>query len=174
MAISGIPEVINDFNVYLSGNKLIGLTGEVALPEFEGMTETISGPGILGEFESTVTGRYSSMEQEIPFRILSVDIFKMIDTTTPVELTLRGAQQYTVASTGAQDEMGMRIVFRGRCKKLTPGTVKQGGTMDSSITLELTYILIEVDGTKKVELDKINGVFKLNGVDKLAKVRKYT
>ncbi len=46
--------------------------------------------------------------------------------------------------------------------------------MESSITLELTYILIEVDGKKRVELDKINGVFKLNGVDMLEKVRKLT
>lgn len=174
MAIAGIPEVINDFNLYLSGNKLMGLTGEVELPEFEGMTETVSGPGILGEFESVATGRYGSMEQVVPFRILSLDVFKLIDTTKPVELTLRGAQQYTVQSTGAVDEMGMRVVFRGRCKKLTPGTVKQGGQMESSITLELTYILIEVDGKKKVELDKLNGVFKLNGIDMLAKVRKYT
>lgn len=50
MAIAGIPEVINDFNLYLSGNKLGGMTGEVALPDFEAMTSTTSGNGILGEY----------------------------------------------------------------------------------------------------------------------------
>jgi phage tail tube protein FII len=43
--------------------------------------------------------------------------------------------------------------------------------MDSSVTLELTYILVEMDGSKKVELDKLNGVYKVNGTDLLAKVR---
>lgn len=174
MAIAGIPEVIHDFNLYLSGNKLGGVTGEVPLPDFEAVTETISGAGILGEFESVIAGRYGSMEQEVPFRVINEDMFKLIDPTVPVELTLRGAIQQTVKATGAVDYIGMRVVFRGRSKKIAIGTVKQGGPMDSSIALELTYILIEMDGKSKVELDKINGVFKINGVDLLAKVHKLT
>ena len=174
MAIAGIPEVIHDFNLYLSGNKLGGVTGEVALPDFEAGTETISGAGILGEFESVIAGRYGSMEQEVPFRVINEDMFKLIDPTVPVELTLRGAIQQTVKATGAVDYIGMRVVFRGRSKKIAIGTVKQGGPMASSIALELTYILIEMDGKSKVELDKINGVFKINGVDLLAKVHKLT
>ena len=138
------------------------------------MTETISGAGILGEIETTIAGRYGSMEQEIPFRGIDADSFKLIDPTTPVDLTLRGAIQYNVRANGSTDYMGMRVVFRGRCKKITIGTVKQGGPMDSSITLELTYILIEMDGKKKIELDKVNGTFKVNNVDLLAKVKKLT
>ena len=174
MAILGIPEVIHDFNIYNTGSKIIGLTGEVALPDFEAMTETISGAGILGEIETTIAGRYGSMEQEIPFRCIDADYFKLIAPTTPVDLTLRGAIQYNVRANGSTDYMGMRVVFRGRCKKITIGTVKQGGPMDSSITLELTYILVEMDGKKKIELDKINGTFKVNNVDLLAKVKKLT
>jgi len=68
----------------------------------------------------------------------------------------------------------MRVVFRGHCKKMAIGTVKQGGPMDSAITQELTYILIEMDGKSRFELDKVNGVFKVNNVDLLAKVHKLT
>lgn len=174
MAIAGIPEVIHDFNMYLSGNKLVGVTGEVTLPDFEAKTESISGAGILGEFESVIPGRYGSMEQVIPFRVTNEDMFKMINPTVTVELTLRGAIQQTVKATGAVDYIGIRVVFRGRPKKISLGTAKQGGPMDSSINLELYYILIEMDGKSKVELDKINGVFKVNGVDLLSKVHKLT
>ena len=174
MAILGIPEVIHDFNIYNTGSKIIGLTGEVALPDFEAMTETISGAGILGEIETTIAGRYGSMEQEIPFRCIDADYFKLIDPTTPVDLTLRGAIQYNVRANGSTDYMGMRVVFRGRCKKITIGTVKQGGPMDSSITLELTYILIEVDGKQLIEVDKLNSVYKVNGVDMLAEINALT
>jgi hypothetical protein len=114
------------------------------------------------------------MEQEIPFRCINADYFKLISPATPVALTLRGAIQYNVKSTGGTDYMGMRVVVRGRCKKISIGTVKQGGPMDSSITVELTYILIEMDGKPKIELDKINGIFKVNGIDVLAKVKKLT
>lgn len=174
MAILGIPEVIHDFNIYNTGSKIIGLTGEVSLPDFEAMTETISGAGILGEIETTIAGRYGSMEQEIPFRCIDDDYFKVIDPTKPAELTLRGAIQYNRKTDGSTDYMGMRVVFRGRCKKIAIGTVKQGGPMDSSVTMELTYILVEMDGKTKIELDKVNGVFKVNGVDLLAKVKSLT
>ena len=46
--------------------------------------------------------------------------------------------------------------------------------MNGAITLALTYILIELDGKEKVKLDKINGEFRINGVDKLAKIRQLT
>ena len=38
------------------------------------------------------------------------------------------------------------VVERGRVKNFKPGKVKKSETMDASITIELTYILIEVDG----------------------------
>ena len=47
MGALGIPGVINNFNLYNNGTALVGLTGEISLPDFEGMTETLSGPGIL-------------------------------------------------------------------------------------------------------------------------------
>ena len=54
------------------------------------------------------------------------------------------------------------------------GTVKQHDVMDSSITQELTYYMVEMDGKEKVCLDKINGVYRINGVDVLSKVRQLT
>lgn len=52
------------------------------------------------------------------------------------------------------------------------GTVKQGGAMDAAVTVEVVYIMIELDGKQRVELDKLNNVYKVNGVDLLAKIRK--
>ena len=39
------------------------------------------------------------------------------------------------------------------------------------MTLIVLYILIEVDGSPMVELDKINGHFKVGNVDVLAKIK---
>lgn len=174
MAIAGIPEVINDFNLYLSGSKLIGTTGEVSLPDFEAITATISGNGILGEYETPVVGHFSAMEQEIPFRCFNADYFKLLDQTKAIKLTLRGAIQTVDKSTHSTGEMGMRVVFRGRCKKFTPGTVKQREAMECSTTLDLTFIMIEMDGTERVRLDKINGEYKIDGKDMLAKIHQLT
>ena len=50
--------------------------------------------------------------------------------------------------------------------------MKQGGAMDAAVTVEVVYIMIELDGKQRVELDKLNNVYKVNGVDLLAKIRK--
>ncbi len=169
--VLGIPGVINNFNLYYKGTALVGLTGEISLPDFEGMTETLSGPGILGEVEEVIIGSFSSMELEIPFRILDEDAFKLMSPSETLDLTLRASEQYTVKSSGNIDYKGMRVVVRGRQKKLTGGTVKQGGAMDSAVTIEISYIMIELDGQKRIELDKLNNVYKVNNKDLLAKVR---
>ena len=174
MAIAGIPEVINDFNLYLSGGKLGGTTGEVSLPDFEPITSTTSGNGILGEYEAIVLGHFGSMEQEIPFRCINEDYFKMVSPSKSVELTLRGAIQQSERDTMSEGEVGMRVVFRGRCKKSSIGTVKQREQMGSMVSLELTYILIEMDGKERICLDKINTIYRINGVDQLAKIRALT
>ena len=174
MAIVGIPEAIHDFNMYLTGNKLGGITGEVEMPPFESMTATVSGAGILGEYEAPTPGHFGSMEQEIPFRCINRDYFNMVDPTQPLELTLRGAIQYAEASTQATTYMGMRVVFRGKPKNVNIGTVRQRGSMDSTITMELTYVLVEMDGKSMIEIDKINPTYKVNGVDVLSKVKQLT
>ena len=88
-----------------------------------------------------------------------------------LDLTLRASEQFTVKSTGNIDYKGMRVVVRGRQKKLAGGTVKIGGAMDASVTIEIAYIMIEVDGKKRIELDKLNNVYKVNDKDLLAKIR---
>ena len=48
--------------------------------------------------------------------------------------------------------------------------VEKGEAMEATITLELTYIMIEVDGVQLLEVDKLNGIYKVNGNDMLAGV----
>lgn len=172
--IANIPEVINNFNTYNNGNVLVGVTGAVQLPNFDAITEEISGAGILGTYETSIPGFYSSMAQEIPFRILDTDIFSIMNPGELVDLTFRASEQHTVKSTGALDYKGMRVVERGRLKNFAPGTFELGKQMGSSVTLELLYILIEIDSKVKLEYDKLNSVFVVDGKDLLEKVRAYS
>lgn len=166
-----IPEKINNFNLYRNGdNKMIGITGEVALPDFESLSETLSGTGILGEIDSPTPGQYGSMELEIPYRVLVEDAFNLLDPTQLIDITMRASEQVT-KGTGELDFQSMRVVTRGRSKKLSPGTVKIGGAMESKITMEIFYIKIEINDKPMVELDKLNNVFSIRGKDVLEKVR---
>ena len=174
MSITNVPEVINNYNVYNNGNILIGVSGSVTLPSFEAITEEVGGAGILGTYDTSIVGMYGSMTQEIPFRILDEDIFTLMNPAELVDLTFRASAQSTVKATGAVDYKSMRIVERGRLKSFTPGNYELGKQMSASVTLELLYILIEVDGATKLEYDKLNSVFVVNGKDLLEKVRAFS
>ena len=67
--------------------------------------------------------------------------------------------------------MPSRIVIKGKKKGFTMGSLKQGSATKPSVKLEILYILIEVNGKKKFELDKLNVVYKVNDVDLLQKAR---
>ena len=121
-----IPSKINSFNVYKDGTKLVGISDEVTLPDFESLTETLSGPGILGEIDDPTVGHFQSMEIEIPFRQMDKDLFILSDDISSVTVTLRGSIQYTVNDSGATAFKPMRIVVRGKNKGLTGGKAKQG------------------------------------------------
>ena len=167
-----IPSKINSFNIYKDGTKLIGISDEITLPDFEAITESLSGPGILGEIDDPTLGHFSSMEFEIPFRTMDEDLFILSDDISSVTVTLRGAIQYTDAQIGATKFKPMRIVVRGKNKSLSGGKAKQGAGTGSNIKLEVLYILIEIGNVTEIELDKLNFVYKVHGKDLLAKVRK--
>lgn len=173
-AITNVPEIINNYNVYNNGNVLVGVSGAVTLPTFDAITQEVSGAGILGTYDTSVAGMYSSMTQEVPFRVLDSDIFTIMNPSELVDLTFRASAQSTVKATGAIEYKGMRIVERGRLKSFTPGKLELGKQMDASVTLELLYILIEIEGKTVLEYDKLNSVFIVNEVDLLEKVRAYS
>ena len=88
-------------------------------------------------------------------------------------LDARAAQQQLNKDKGTAGYRGIRIAVRGKMKSFKPGVLKQGGRMNSSVTLELHYILIEIDGETKLELDKLNSVYRVGGKDIMEEMRQY-
>lgn len=173
IGIKQMPEVLNDFNVYdTDTNVLIGISDSVTLAALQLMTATISGAGIGGEYAAPVVGHWSSVQQEIPFRSLYKDILKYMDHTKVASMTLRGPLQVTDKDTGTTSMVQVRYSVRGKTTEVNPGTAKPGESMGASIKMEVLYMLLEVDGTKLIEADKLNNVFSVNGSDLMDEVRR--
>lgn len=169
---SVIPEILNHYNVYDdNANKLIGISGEIELPELEALTDTIEGAGILGEIEDPATGQFSSMKTKIPFAVLYEDLFKLMNTTEPTQLTLRQSMQCMDPKTGATGYYPVKIVLRGKASNTNLGKVVKGKKGEPEIELETFYIKIMINDVTMLELDKLNFKFVLNGTDMLAKIR---
>lgn len=166
-----IPTKINDFRAYLNGTEMIGVGGELTLPEVNQKTSTIEGAGIGGEIDDPTVGQFESMEQEVGFNLIHSSFADMLSPMTVVNLTFRAAQQ-AVDKEGNYSFKGMRIVEKGRVKSMSTGKIVKGEGMECKVKLELTYLMVENDGKQLVEIDKLNGVYKVNGVDMLAEIRK--
>lgn len=162
---------INLYNCYQDGHKMVGLTDEVTLPDFDALTETLSGAGILGEIDEPTLGHFGASEIEIPFLMVDNQMFEMMDMSNSINLTLRISNQAIEQANFKTDFMPSRVVIKGKKKGFTMGSAKQGSAMKPSVKVEILYILIEVNGKKKFELDKINVVYKVNDKDLLQKAR---
>lgn len=166
-----IPELLNAYNVYLKG-KVLGVSGEVELPELEALNETIEAAGVLGEIEVPATGHFGSTKVKIPFAILHEDVAKLMNTTAALELTLRGSMQYMDKKTSATKDIPVKVVIRGKATTSTLGTFAKGKKGEPEIEVETFYLKVDVNGSNVLELDKLNFKYKVNGVDLLAKIRK--
>lgn len=165
-----IPEKINDFNVYHEGNLMIGTGSSMDLPEVAMKSSDVDGTGVNGTIDSPTIGQFESMEQEIPFNTLYSSAMGLLSPLNSVDLTFRAAQQ-VYDKAGGYVFKGLRVVERGRVKKFKPGKIEKGEGMEATVTLELTYLYIEVADEPMLEIDKLNGVYKRAGVDMLAGVR---
>ena len=134
------------------------------------MTETISGAGILGEYESPTPGHFGSTAIEIPFRTLYDSSFRLMEPGDRI-ITLRASQQSYDVAGGGVDHRGLKIVLKVRPKGLGLGNLAVGKPTDTKNTLEVLYIKIVENNKVLFELDKVNPVCVINGVDVLADVR---
>lgn len=170
MGVNPIPEKVVNYNIYDEGEKLIGVEAETTLPNFEAMTETISGAGIAGEYDSPTPGHFGSMEIEISYRTLSGQATKLMIPKAQV-ITLRGSQQLNDIAAGEMKYIPVKITLKVAPKNLDLGSFSVGQPTGTKNNLEILYIKVVVDGEEIIELDKLNFIYKVNGEDILADVR---
>lgn len=172
MPESIIPEKVYDYNAYDDTEKLIGIAGEVTLPTLEQMSETMSGAGIMGEYESTTAGHFGSMEAELQFRTLYQQSFKLMEYSGR-PLILRAIQQAMNTQTRKIEYRPLKITMIYQPKNLNLGQLAKGAATETSNTLEVTYIKVEENGVVLLEVDKLNYKYVLNGVDQLKGIRDF-
>lgn len=164
-----IPDKVYRYNVYDDKEKLVGLTGEVTLPNLESMSETISGPGILGEIDSPNLGQFGSTTVELSFRMLYEKSFSLMKNSGK-PLVLRAAQQSYDSSSGAIAYRPLKITIKYLPKGLELGKLAEGAATETKNTLEVIYIKIEENGIRLLELDKLNAIYVLDGEDMLKNI----
>ena len=170
MGVNVVPERLTAFRVYLDGTTDLAGVADIQLPSIENLTETVKGAGIAGEYESPTVGHFGSMVLTINWRTVSKDMLKTMRQRAQ-RFDARGAFQQYDAAAGEYRILQCRTVVQGIAKKVDIGKHETGATSDGSTEIEVLYLKISLDGKTAVEIDKLNYICIIGGVDYLAEVR---
>lgn len=159
------------YNVYKDGRKLIGLSDSIDMPELTAKTEDAEAPG--GTITVPIPGQFEAAEMTIPFQQFFGDIFSMMNTREAVSLTLRIANE-KLDGVGNITMVPTRIVVTGIPKSISPGSYKNGTSTGASVTLGIHYYYVEQNGMPQLEIDYLNGPYRVGGRNMLADIESMT
>ena len=166
-----VPEAITDWRVYTNGkDDWVGATS-LEVGGLSTKTVDISGIGLIGEISAPIEGHFESIELTVNWRIPTKKSLELVGGTATSLEAYADIQNWD-ASKGEYVHQQFKVTAKGRCKNYEGGTIEAMNSTDASTTIEATYLKYEIDGTNILEIDKYNSVFKVNGVDKMATVRK--
>ncbi|MFG6330034.1 MAG: phage major tail tube protein [Lachnospiraceae bacterium] len=167
-----IPDKTDRFNVYLNvidAAHKIAVTSEITLPTFEYMSSTISLSGMPGEVDSPSPGQIKSAQVEIPFTNISKDNFTLVQDDN-IMIILKAALETINTEKLSRSHVNRTILIKGFTKEVNFGKLAKGEYGNPSVKKEIIYYKDAVNGEVITEIDKFNGVTKINGVDLVANI----
>ncbi len=169
MASNPVPSTLINAKIYDEGKELMGI-GTVEFPDFEWITESVTGLGLAGELEIPVIGHFKSLVMSIKWNTVCAQSVKLMASKAH-SLAIYGSIQDWDADNGTFAPTGVRVMVKATPKKSGVGKFEPGKKMEPATDFELTYVKMSIGGVEKVEIDKTNVICRIDGVDYLSGVR---
>ena len=163
-------ESVINFAVYEDSVEYVGMAG-VTLPNLAAIVQTLSGAGIAGNVEVPVLGHYDVMSLTLNFRTTTEHSVRLSEPRRH-NIDLRMAQQIEDTVAGEVKVQSIKHVLVVVPKTDTGGTVAPAAPTNGSGEYSVHYWATYIDGAKVREIDPLNFICEVNGVDYLADVRK--
>lgn len=163
-------ESVINFAVYEDSVEYVGMAG-VTLPNLAAIVQTLSGAGIAGNVEVPVLGHYDVMSLTLNFHTTTEHSVRLSEPRRH-NIDLRMAQQIEDTVAGEVKVQSIKHVLVVVPKTDTGGTVAPAAPTNGSGEYSVRYWATYIDGAKVREIDPLNFICEVNGVDYLADVRK--
>ena len=158
-----------NFMLYEDGNRFLDVVS-VALPAINQKIATVTGAGIAGDVEVPISGMLDAMEVTINFRSPSKDTLRL-RAPGRHNIELRPVSQYEDTVKGELVTAGEKHVMSIVPKNLSGATIAPASPRDTALTAAVRYWAHYIEGEKVLEIDPLNSVFFIDGVDYGAAVR---
>ncbi|MDD3652400.1 phage major tail tube protein [Immundisolibacter sp.] len=163
-----MPRTLKNFNLFNDGESYMGVAEEIKLPKLTRKTDDYRGGGMSGPV--AVDLGQEKIELEMTLAGLMRQVFAQYGTTKADGVMLRFAGAYQRDDTAEVN--AVEVVVRGRHTEIDPDNAKAGERGKLTVKSALTYYKLSIDGDVVIEIDLLNMVETVNGVDMLAEQRK--
>lgn len=155
----------DNYEVYDDANRFLGMT-TVDLPDFNFLTNEVSGPGILGNLAIPAIGHTESLELTLNWRVITKEFIGFL-APHAYDLSLRISEHAYDIAPGKTKSIPTRIDFRGLSKNNSLGKIEKAAETESKSTFELITLQIYIDNTIYLDYDKLNYKLEINSTDYL-------
>ena len=159
-----------DFAVYEDATEFVGMAS-VTMPDKNQKVITMNGAGIGGDVEIPIVGHYDAMTLTLAFRTYTSKLAKLREHRRH-NIELRVAQQNEDPVTGKLITDAVKHVFVVVPKSASGGTVAPAAAGDGNIVFSVRYWATFINNKRVDEIDQLNRIDVVNGVDYNAEVRK--
>lgn len=139
-------------------------TKNVKRPDIEYQSDTIKGPGILGEIDMPTLAAVSSMSHEIGLRRETVESASLMAPEIH-ELEIDWDTDVLNPTSGKIEVSHNKEIIKCLPKSFSPGSIEGNTSEDGTLKVEDLYYKRIQDGKALDEIDKLNGKLMINGVD---------
>ena len=165
-----LPRKLKHLNQFLDGENWIGVAEEYTPAKLAMKLEAYRGGGMPGAAHINMGLEDDALDTEFTFGGYEAALFKKQHQTKIDGVMLRFAGSFQRDDTGQVSQV--EIVQRGRIQQLDGGTLKTGDNSQQKATMKNTYYKVTVAGEELVEIDLINMIWKVGGVDLMEEHRK--
>lgn len=163
-----LPRTLRMFNLFGDGNSFIDTCLELKLPKIAMKTEEYQGAGMLGPV--ALLKAIEKLEFEHSYNGPIAEIVATFGAEKHDTALLRFMGSY--AEEGSGTDQAVEIVVRGRHNELDFGDAKAADKGSWKVKTDCTYYKLTIDGKEWLEIDVVNKIFIVMGVDRLAQHRK--
>ncbi|MFC0669473.1 phage major tail tube protein [Azotobacter chroococcum] len=165
-----LPRKLKNLNLFNDGNSYLGVSRSCTLPPLARKMESYRGGGMGGPVKVDLGLSDDGLQFEWTLGGLDLTVLRQFGTTRADGVLLRFAGSYQQDDTG--EVMAVEIVVRGRHEEINLGDAEAGEDTEVSIVTTCSYYKLIVNGNTEIEIDLLNMVEIVNGVDLMAEHRR--
>lgn len=165
-----MPRKLKNLNLFNDANSYLGVSKSVTPPVLGRKMEAYRGGGMNGPVKADLGFSDDGLQMEWTLGGIDMIALRQFGAVSAAGVMLRFGGSFQQDDTGEYTDV--EIVVRGRHETIDMGEATPGEDTEHKITTTCSYYKLTVDGETIVEIDLLNFIEIINGVDMLAEQRR--